>query len=155
AESVQMVHRLYELQGEGRDADAWFWGLWVDPADFPVNIRPWISGRLDLLLKGISGIGEDQAEIERAVDGAPQHNSKARKLRMRGVRPTALRELVLWAYQVAADIEQQDRLDNPGSPLLDTLRQIGGLPAAAFGAPDRELGVELMSVGWLNEVIKS
>ena len=31
AESVAMIRRLHELQQQGRDANAWLWGLWLDP----------------------------------------------------------------------------------------------------------------------------
>jgi hypothetical protein len=55
---------------------------------------------------------------------------------------------------VAADIEQQERLDNPGSPILDVLRQLGGLPEKGFPAPDRKLGAESMSVAWFRAVIE-
>ena len=58
---------------------------------------------------------------------------------------------MLWAYRVAADIEQQERLDNPGSPIFESLRQLGGLPENGFPAPDRKLGVESMAVAWFHD----
>src|SRR4051812_47898699 len=42
AESVPMIQRLAELRRQGRDADAWLWGLWLDPAGYPMDIRPWV-----------------------------------------------------------------------------------------------------------------
>jgi hypothetical protein len=59
---------------------------------------------------------------------------------------------MLWAYRVLADIEQQERLDSPDSEVFATLRKLGGIPARGFPAPDKELGVELMSFAWLHEV---
>jgi hypothetical protein len=70
AESVAMIRRLYELQRQGRDADVWLWGLWLDSADYPIDIRPWILGRLDHALKVIKAIGDDADELERHVAGA-------------------------------------------------------------------------------------
>ena len=154
AESVAMIRRLYELQRQGRDANAWLWGLWLDPADYPVDIRPWMLRRLDPALKAIKAIGDDPDQIERHVGEGLSSGRVARKLRRRGINPSRLHDLMLWAYRVAADIEQQERLDNPGSPILDTLRKVAGLPDRGFPAPDRKLGVELMSVAWLNEVVE-
>jgi hypothetical protein len=149
-----MIHRLYELRRQGRDADAWLWGLWLDPADYPVDMRSRILRRLDDALIAIKAIGDDPDEIERHVAGALKHSRLARKLRRRGIDPSDLLELALWAYRVAADIEQQERLDNPGSPILDTLRQVWGLPESGFPAPDSKLGIELTSFAWLRELIE-
>ncbi len=154
AELVAMIRRLYELQRQGRDVNAWLWGLWLDPADYPVDIRPWTLRRLDHALKTIKAIGDDPDRIERHVGDGLRRGRVARKLRQRGINPSRLHDLVLWAYRVAADIEQQERLDNPGSPILGTLRKVGGLPDRGFPAPDRKLGVELMAVAWLNEVVE-
>jgi hypothetical protein len=154
AESVAMIRRLHELQGQGRDANAWLWGLWLDLADYPVDIRPWTLRRLSQTLKTIKATGDDADRIERHVDDGLRRGRVARKMRQRGIDPSRLRDLVLWAYRVAADIEQQERLDNPGSTILDTLRKVAGLPKIGFPAPDRKLGVELMAVGWLNEVVE-
>jgi hypothetical protein len=153
AESVAMIHRLYKLQQQGRDADAWLWGLWLDPADDPVDIRPWILRHLDRALKVIEAVGDDPDDVERHVAGALKRERLVRKLRRRGIDPSHFRDLALWAYRVVADIEQQERLDNPDSTILDTLRQVGGLASGGFPAPDRKLGVELMSVVWFREVI--
>jgi hypothetical protein len=154
AESVAMIQRLYELQRQGRDADAWLWGLWLDPADYPVDIRPWILKRLDHWLKAIRAIGDDPDQIERHVAEGLRNGRVARKARRRGIKPSHLRDLSLWAYRVAADIEQQERLDSPDSPILDTLRRLSGLPDRGFPAPDPKLGVELMSVAWFKEVVE-
>jgi hypothetical protein len=154
AEAVAMIRRLYELQRQGRDADAWLWGLWLDSANYPVDIRQWILRRLNHALKAIKAIGDHPDEVERHVDGALKQRKLTRKLHRRGINPSHLRDLVLWAYRVAADVEQQERLDNPGSPILDTLRRVGGLTEKGFPAPDRKLGVELMAVAWLHEVIE-
>jgi hypothetical protein len=154
AESVAIIRRLHELQQQGRDANAWLWGLWLDPADYPVDIRPWLVRRLDRDMGAIKAVGDDPDRIEQHVGDALRHGRVARKLRKRGINPSRLHDLVLWAYRVAADIEQQERLDNPGSPILETLRKVGGLPDRGFPAPDRKLGVELMSVAWLKEVVE-
>src|SRR5262249_50639378 len=66
-ESIGMIHRLYELRQHGRDADAWLWGLWLDPADYPVEIRPWILRRLNDAQTAIDKIGDDPDKIERHV----------------------------------------------------------------------------------------
>ena len=118
AESISMIRRLYELQREDRDADAWLWGLWIDPADYPVDIRPWVLKDLDRWLEPIRAVGDDPAEIERNVDSAFKTRKAARLFQRRGVDPSALRDLALWAYRVGADIEQQERLDSIGSPIL-------------------------------------
>jgi hypothetical protein len=154
AESVPMIRRLYELQRQGRDADAWLWGLWLDSADYPVDVRPWILRRLDHAQEAIKAIGDDPDEVERHVAGALKHARLTRNLRRRGISPSRLRDLVLWAYRVAADIDQQERLDNPDSRIFDTLRQVAGLPEKGFPAPDRNLGIEMMSVAWLRQVIE-
>jgi hypothetical protein len=154
AESVAMIRRLYELQRQGRDADAWLWGLWLDTADYPIEMRPWVLRRLDHAQKVLEAIGDDPDEIERHVSGALKHRRLARKLHRRGINPSYVRDLMLWAYRVAADIEQQERLDNPNSVILDTLRQVGGLTDSRFPAPDRKLGIESISVAWLHEVIE-
>jgi hypothetical protein len=154
AESVAIIRRLHELQQQGRDANAWLWGLWLDPANYPVDIRPWLLRRLDHDMGAIKAIGDDPDRIERHVGDGLRHGRVARKLRQRGINPSRLHDLMLWAYRVAADIEQQERLDNPGSPILETLRKVGGLPDRGFPAPDRKLGVELMSVAWLKEVVE-
>jgi hypothetical protein len=152
AESVAMIKRLYELQRQGRDADAWLWGLWLDPAGYHVDIRPWILRRLDRLLKAIKAIGDDRDQIERLVAEGLKDRKTTRKLRRRGIDLSQLGDLVLWAYRVAADIEQHERLDSPDSSILYTLRQLTGLPQKGFADPDRRLGVELMSFAWLKEV---
>jgi hypothetical protein len=154
AESVPMIRRLYQLQEQGRDADVWLWGLWLDPADYPVDIRPWILRRLDHGLRAIKAIGDDPDKVERYVRGALQQPRLTRNLRRCGIDPSRLRDLMLWAYRVGADIEQHERLDSPDSRILDTLRGIGGLPEKGFPAPDRRLAVDLMSVAWLNEVVE-
>ncbi len=154
AESVAMIRRLYELQRQGRDADVWLWGLWLDSADYPIDIRPWILGRLDHALKVIKAIGDDADELERHVAGALKRRRMTRNLHRRGTNTSYLRDLTLWAYRVAADIEQQERLGNPDSRVLDTLLQVAGLPERGFPAPDGKLGIELMSVAWLHEVIQ-
>jgi hypothetical protein len=154
AESVAMIRRLYELQGQGRDANAWLWGLWLDPADYPVDIRPWTLRRLNHALKAIKATDDAADRIEQHIEDGLRRGSVSRKMRQRGISPSRLRDLALWAYRVAADIEQQERLDNPGSSILDTLRKVAGLPKRGFPAPDRKLGMELMAVGWLNEAVK-
>jgi hypothetical protein len=154
AESVPMIRRLYELQRQGRDADAWLWGLWLDSADYPVDIRPWILRRLDHAQEAIKAIGDDPDEVERHVAGALKHARLTRNLHRRGINPSHLRDLMLWAYRVAADIQQHERLDKPDSPILDTLRRVGGLTEKGFPAPDQRLGVELMAVAWFHEVIE-
>src|SRR5579871_353335 len=110
-ESVAMIRRLHELQGQGRDADAWLWGLWLDPADYPVDIRPWTLRRVNRQLKAIKEIGDDPAQIERHVDDELGRGRAAGKMRRKGMSPPSLRDLASWAYSVAADIEQQKRLD--------------------------------------------
>jgi hypothetical protein len=147
-----MIRRLYELRQHGRDADAWLWGLWLDPADYPVEIGPWILRRLNDAQTAIDKIGDDPDKIESHLAEELKRGRLARKLYRRGVSQSRLRDLMLWAYRVAADIEQQQRLDNPDSAILDTLRKIGGLPERGFPAPDQKLGVELMSIAWLREV---
>jgi hypothetical protein len=154
AESVPMIRRLCELQRQGRGADTWLWGLWLDPADYPVDMRPWILGRLDHWLKVIDAIGDNPDQIERYAAEGLRRARVARKLRGRGISPSRLRELALWAYRVAADIEQHERLGNPDSPILDTLRQLGGFPENGFPAPDPKLGTDLMSFAWLKEVVE-
>ena len=149
-----MIRQLYELQGQSRDANAWLWGLWLDPADYPVDIRPWTLRRLNRTLKTIKAIGDDPDGIERQLDDELRRGKVARKMRQRGMNQSRLHELALWAYRVAADVEQQERLDNPGSSILDTLRKVSGLPERGFPAPDRKLGIELTSVVWLNEVVE-
>jgi hypothetical protein len=149
-----MVHRLYELQQQGRDADAWLWGLWIDPADYPVDMRPWILRRLEHAQEAIDAIGEEPDQIEQHAAAALKRGRLIRKLHRGGVNSSHLRDLMLWAYRVAADIEQHGRLDNPDSPILATLRKVAGLPEKGFPAPDRKLGVELMAVRWLHEVIQ-
>src|SRR5437879_5456285 len=64
AESVPIIQRLYDLQRQGRDADAWLWGLWLDPADYPVDIGPWVLRRLDQALQAIKAAGENPLDIE-------------------------------------------------------------------------------------------
>lgn len=153
-ESVAMIRRLHELQQQGRDADAWLWGLWLDPADYPVDIRPLIVRRLGHALKTIKAIGDDPDEIERHVTGALKHRKLARTLHRSGISSSHLRDMMLWAYRVAADIEQRERLDNPDSRTLDTLRKAAGLPERGFPAPDKKLGVEMMSLDWFREIIE-
>jgi hypothetical protein len=155
AESIAMIRRLYELQQEGRDLDAWRWGLWIDPADHPVDIWPRVLERLDHLLNVIHAIGEEPDKIEPTVASALKTRRAARLLNRRGMDSSALRDFALWAYRVAADIEQQERLDSGGSPILDTLRRVAGLPSQGFPAPDRELGVELSSIAWFREVLEN
>ena len=69
-ESVAIIHRLYELQRQARDADAWLWGLWLDPADYPVDIQPWILRRLDHAQKAIKAIGERRQIRSSGILGA-------------------------------------------------------------------------------------
>jgi hypothetical protein len=153
AESVPMIHRLNELRQPSGKKDTWLWELWLDPADYSVpGIQPWILQRLDHALKAIKAIGDDPDEIERYVDSTLRHPRLISKLRRRGISSSQLRDLLLWAYRVAADTQQQERLDNPDSHIFPTLRQVGGIPERGFPAPDRELGVELMSVQWFREV---
>jgi hypothetical protein len=154
AESVAMIHRLYELQRQGRDADAWLWGLWLDPADYPVDMRPWILRRLEHAQEAIDTIDEEPDQIEQHVGAALKRGRLIRKLHRGGVNASHLRDLMLWAYRVAADIEQHGRLDNPDSSILATLRNVAGLPEKGFPAPDRKLGVELMAVRWLHETVE-
>ncbi len=154
AESVAIIRRLHELQQQGRDADAWLWGLWLDPADYPVDIRPWLLRRLDRDLGAIKAVGDDQEQIERHVAEGLRRGRVIPKLRRRGIDRSHLRDLALWAYRVWADIEQHERLDSPDSPILDALRKAAGLPDKGYPAPERKLGVELMSVAWLKEVVE-
>jgi hypothetical protein len=153
AESVPMIHNLYEFQREGRDADEWLWDQWLSPAGHLVDIRPWLLRRLDHVLKAIKAIGEDADEVERQLGGL-KRGRLGRKLQWRGITRSELRDLALWAYRVAADIEQHERLDNPDSRILVTLRQFAGLPHKGFPAPDKKLGVESMSFAWLHEFIQ-
>jgi hypothetical protein len=154
AESVAMIRRLHELQEQGRDADAWLWRLWLDRADYPVDIRPWLLRCLDQVLGAIKAVGDDQEQIARQVAEGLGHGRVVPKLRQRGINQSNLRDLLLWAYRVGADIEQHERLDSPDSPILDALRKVAGLPDKGYPAPDRKLGVELMSVAWLREVVE-
>ena len=154
AESVAIIRALHELQERGRDVDSWLWGLWLDPADHPVDIRPWLLRCLDHVLGAIQSVGDDQEQIERHVAEGLGRGRLAPQLRPRGIDRSHLRDLALWAYRVGADIEQHERLDSPDSPTLDTLRKVAGLPDKGYPAPERKLGVELMSVAWLKEVVE-
>jgi hypothetical protein len=109
---------------------------------------------LDRDLGAIKAVGDDQEQIERHLAEGLRRGRVVPKLRRSGIDRSQLRDLALWAYRIGADIEQHERLDNPDSPILDTLRRVAGLPDKGYPAPDRKLGVELMSVGWLREVIE-
>ena len=154
ADSVPQIHKLKELQRQNpRNADAWFWGLFLDPADYSVpGMRSRILQRLDHALEVIRNTLD---EIEPSVDCALKHPRLTSKLRRRGIDSSELRDLLLWAYRVAADIEQQERLDNPDSRVFVTLRKIGGIPEKGFPPPDPQLGVELMSFAWLRATIET
>jgi hypothetical protein len=152
AEAVHIILRLRELQQKHRDADIWLWALWLDPADYPIDIQLWVLQRLEHALAAIEAIGNDPNAIERSIDSSFERGKLRAGFRKRGANSEHLREMLLWAYRVAADIEQLERLDNPGSPILDTLRRFGGLPEKGFPVPDRALGVELLSISWLREV---
>jgi hypothetical protein len=149
-----MIRRLYELQAQQpRDADAWLWSLWLDPADYPVDIRRWILRRLDDALTTIKAVGDDADEIDRQIGLALKHRRLTNKLSRRGINPSQIHDLVAWAYRVAADFEQHERLDNPGSPIFDTLRRVSGIPEKGFPPPTGKSSVESIPVDWLHKVV--
>lgn len=154
AESVPQIHRLKELQQQNPgNAEPWFWGLWLDPADYSVpGMRSRMLQRIDHYLEAIRDAPD---EIEPSVDAVLKHPRLPSKLRRRGIDSSDLRDLLLWAYRVWADIEQQERLDNSGSRVFVTLRKIGGIPERGFPPPDLKLGVESTSVTWLRSVIET
>jgi hypothetical protein len=154
AESVPQIHKLKELQQQNPgNADPWFWGLWLDPADYSVpGMRSRILQHLDHALEAIRNAPD---EIEPSVDCALKHPRLTSKLRRRGIDTSELRDAMLWAYRVAADIEQHERLDNPDSRVFATLRKIGSIPGKGFTPPDRKLGIDSMSIAWLRSVIET
>jgi hypothetical protein len=64
---------------------------------------------------------------------------------------------VIWRYGLTASGPTSNNTSgstSPDSPILDTLRKVAGLPDKGYPAPERKLGVELMSVAWLKEVVE-
>lgn len=151
--AMPMILRLYELQRDTRDVDAWIWGLWLDDRDFPADIRAWTIATLGSAQQ-IKNQIEDFDALESAVLAMPKpgRNNPVRRMHAR-VRTTSDRaSLMIWSIAVAIGMTPPASLYDRSQPVFRTLKKTLGLPKTER-LPDRELRVERMSLARLCEII--
>jgi len=151
--SVPMIKRLYELQREARDVDAWIWGLWLDDHDFPADIRCWAVTTLAAAKDSIAPIN-DVDHLETAVAAIPLAGRKSplRRIYARVRRPSDRSSLIVWSLAVGIGITPPASLYDRSQPVFQTLKKATGLPKRER-LPDRELHIERMSFAHLVEII--
>lgn len=50
-EALDYLQRLKEVQQQSpRKSDEWLWRMWLDPADWPIDMRAWVLRKLDDML---------------------------------------------------------------------------------------------------------
>lgn len=83
-DALDYLQCLAEVQRQfPRKADAWLWCMWLDPADWPVDMRAWVLARLDRLLDKTmrakaAGSGLKPG-TERRLGGGRVRNAKSRR----------------------------------------------------------------------------
>jgi hypothetical protein len=45
--AAALLRRLGQLRNECRDPNYWLWWLWLDPANYPIDMRRWVLRYLD------------------------------------------------------------------------------------------------------------
>lgn len=84
-EALDYLRRLQEPQQQfPRKSDEWFWRMWLDPGDWPIDMRSWILAYLDRLIAKTSRAKAAgavlQPEAERQLPGAGRvRNPKCRQ----------------------------------------------------------------------------
>jgi len=154
--------RLREPGRAARDRDPLIWDLWLDPADYPVNMRRWISRRVDKFLAVLSDPGAAEyvsalksPEKTRALINDLPRRHPARVILGNIKDGSALVALCSWALDVADD----DRvlgvsLYDAQSPVLAALLKVFGLPTNFSPAPDKKINPEMLSLAYLGELVK-
>jgi hypothetical protein len=151
--AVPMILRLYELQRETRDVDAWIWGLWLDDRDFPADIRAWTIAKLRSAQQVENQI-KDFDDLECAVLAMPKpgRNNPLRPMYGRVRTPSNRATLMIWGIALGLGLTPPSSLYDRSQPVFRTLKKAVGLPKNER-VPDRELRVERMSLARLCEII--
>jgi hypothetical protein len=147
-ETAAMAERIRELRRAGRDTEEWAFRLWIDPRNFPAEIKPRLLKRLRRLKEAFSSASDKDCEqANRLLAGRNRFKAIRKK-----IGPDGLRDLMRWALFVALDKEPDDRLVDSGSPILRDIQNAFGLPTGAFPSVDAKLGIDMMSVVYLISV---
>jgi hypothetical protein len=152
--------RLREPQPAIRDRDELFWDLWLDPADYPVNIRRWVLKRIDRFLAVLKDprVPEVLASLKDPTRAAVTIGALPRRHPMRVMLgnlkdPSALTVLCSWAFDIAADRDPSVSLYDPQSVVLGALLKAAGLPREFSPAPDRKINPEMVSLAYFQELM--
>lgn len=104
-EAVTFLKRFAELRGQRRNADEWIWQLWLDRADYEIDVRRWVLERLAWRQKTIEAV--------RAAGKPTTSSAEAATLRKFGLashvrNPRARRLILDWGIAWFFDEERPD-----------------------------------------------
>jgi hypothetical protein len=152
------------LRGSGREVqgrDVLIWNLWLDPADYPVNIRRWVLRRIDKFLALLNdpratefvSVFKSPERTRALLDTLPRRHP-ARVVFGNLKDDHALAALCSWALDVANDRDHAVGLYATESTVLAALLRVSGLPNHLFSAPDKPVNPEMWSIAYLRELVK-
>lgn len=136
--ALLFLRRLRELQRENRDPDRWLWELWLDPADYPIDIGKWAANRLAETAELI--------EAARRLDSAARAKGARMLYKRHGIKlpvagmgdrvrnPESRQEAYEWILrhclgEPRAEINQATPPDLAEPSFFDLLGKLIGLPA--------------------------
>jgi hypothetical protein len=127
--TIPMVRRINELRGRERNKEAWRWALWLDPADYPIDIVAWCKNRLGE--PKAAAIAQIELKALQSTVTRKPGRSDPRRAIFRLLNTTLWYALMKWAAAVAARREPIPSLYDPHSPALEALGKAGNLSIAA------------------------
>jgi hypothetical protein len=155
-----LLARLREPGRATQDRDALIWDLWLDPADYPVNMRRWVMNRIDGFLAALRApeAPENLAALKDPEKAAALISTLPRRHPARVILgnlkdATALATLTSWALDIADERDPAVSLYDPQSTVLAALLKAFGFPSNFSPAPDKQINPEMMSLVYLTELI--
>jgi hypothetical protein len=153
--------RLREPGRATQDRDALIWDLWLDPTDYPVNMRRWVLNRFDRFLDLLRAPEAPEIvaalknqEKATALIGALPRRHPVRVILGNLKDASALATLCSWALDLADDRDPAVSLYDPQSAVLAALLKGFGLPRNFCPAPDKQINPEMLSLAYLGEFVK-
>jgi hypothetical protein len=152
--------RLRQPGRATQDRDALIWDLWLDPAEYPVNMRRWVLKRIDRFLASlrapeapeIVAALKDSKRAAALIGTLPRrHPVRVILGNLKDVR--ALATLCSWALDIADERDPAVSLYDPQSVVLAALLKAFGLPTHFSRVPDKQINPEMLSLSYFGELI--
>jgi hypothetical protein len=141
-----------------RERDSLFWELWLDAADYPVDIRRWVLKRLDRFsavfrdprAPEILGALKDPKAAAAIISTLPRRHPA--RVMLGTLEDRTVATLCSWALNIAIDRDPSISLYDPQSEVLAGLLKAAGLPRT-LPPPDKEINPEMISLAYFRELI--